>query len=131
MSQENVEVVRRAYVAMGAGNLDSVIELAVPDLEWIPDRRVGEGPIRGREQVIEFFNDRASVFGELDYEIERSWEQDDQVLVFLRVTGSGTASGAGFEIRIAHLWTLRRGMLACGEGFGDRREALAATGLRK
>ena len=49
------------------------------------------------------------MFGEIDYEFERVCDRDDQVLVFLRVTGSGSASGAGFEIRIAHLWTLRDG----------------------
>ena len=59
--------------------------------------------------MIEFFTDRASMFGEIDYEFERVCDRDDQVLVFLRVTGSGSASGAGFEIRIAHLWTLRDG----------------------
>jgi ketosteroid isomerase-like protein len=112
---------------MRARDLSAVIELTTPDIEWIPDRRVGEGPIRGREKVVEFFTDRASTFGKLDYELERSWDRDDRVLLFHRVSGSGAASGAGFEIRIAHLWTLRDGMLARGEGFGDRAEALESA----
>ncbi|MGH7485629.1 MAG: nuclear transport factor 2 family protein [bacterium] len=130
MSQENVEVVRRVYAAMNAGDPSVVIELAAPDMEWVPDRRVGEGPIRGRDNVIRFFTDRASAFGEFAHEIERAWEQDEQVLVFLLVTGKGATSDAGFEIRIAHLWTLRDGVLARGQGFGDRSEALKAAGLR-
>ncbi len=71
------------------------------------------------------------MFGEIDYEIEQVWDQGDQVLVFLGVSGRGSASGARFEIRIAHLWTLRDGMLARGEGFGDRTEALEAARLRE
>jgi ketosteroid isomerase-like protein len=75
--------------------------------------------------------DRAEMFGELHLEIERCWERDDLVLVFLRVAGSGQASGAGFEIRIAHLWTLRNGLAVRGEGFGDRAEALKAAGIEE
>jgi ketosteroid isomerase-like protein len=129
MSEQSVEVIRRIYAAMRAGDPSGVSELADADFEWIPDRRVGEGPIRGRDKVIEFFTDRASMFDQLDVEIEQAWETNDKVLVFLRVTGSGAASGAGFEIRIAHLWTLREGILVRGEGFGDRDEALKAAGL--
>jgi ketosteroid isomerase-like protein len=131
MSGKNVEIVRRVYAAMNAGDLSGVIELATPDMEWVPDPRVGEGPVRGRENVIKFFTDRASMFGEFTHEIERAWEQDEQVLVFLLVTGTGATSDAGFEIHIAHLWTLRDGVLARGQGFGDRSEALEATGLRE
>jgi ketosteroid isomerase-like protein len=129
MSQENVEVVRAAYAAIDARDFRRVNELARSDIEWIPDRRVGAGPIRGRDEVIEFFTGRASMFGEIDAELERVWDRGDQVLVFLRLTGSGVASGAGFDIRIAHLWTLGDGKLVRGQGFGDRAEALGASGL--
>jgi len=130
MSQENVELIRRVYAAMSAGNASAVIESVDTNVEWVPDRRVGATPIRGRESVLEFFTDRASMFSQIEYEIEESWQQDDRVLVFLRVTGRGAASGAGFDIRIAHLWTLREGMLVRGEGYGDRGEALEAVRLR-
>jgi uncharacterized protein len=131
MSQENVELIRHIYAAMSAGNASAVIESVDTNVEWVPDRRVGAAPIRGRESVLEFFTDRASMFGEFEAEIEQLFEQDDQVLAFIRLTGSGAASGAPFEIRIAHLWTLREGVLVRGEGYGDRGEALEAVGLRE
>jgi uncharacterized protein len=130
MSQENVEIVRGGYETWRRTR-QLEIDLLDPDVEWTPDRRVGEGPIRGREKVIEFFTDMASMFDQLDYEIEQVWDHNDQVLVFLWLTGSGAASGAGFDIHIAHLWTLRDGMLVRGEGFADRSEALEAAGLRE
>ena len=71
------------------------------------------------------------MFDELRIEPERLSATEDRVLAFLRVTGCGQASGAAFEIRIAHLWTLRDGMLARGEGFGHRSEAHKAAGLRE
>jgi ketosteroid isomerase-like protein len=131
MSQENLDVVRRLYQAMNARDLDGITDLADPDVEWIPDKRVGVGPVRGLENVAEFFTDRAEVFEQVEAETERFFDRDDKVLVFLRIAGSGRASGAEFEIRIAHLWTLRDGRLVRGEGYGNRDAALAAAGLEK
>jgi ketosteroid isomerase-like protein len=131
MSQENVEIVRRLYRAIDARDVEAVADLAHPDSEWIPDSRVGEGPVRGRDNVIQFFTDRAEMFDELRTEVERVWEIDDKVLVFVRVRGHGSASGAGFDIRIGHLWTLRDGLLVRGEGYGDRSKALEAAGLEE
>ena len=125
MSQLSLETVRRLYEAMNARDVACAIELADPDAEWIPDSRVAEGAVRGRENIVRFFLDRAEMFEQLHVEVERCWEKDDRVLVFLRVTGRGQASGADFEIRIGHLWTLRDGVLVRG----DRREALEAAGI--
>jgi hypothetical protein len=129
MSRENVEMVRRLYRAMDARDVDAVAEITHPDVEWIPDRRVGEPSIRGREEVIRFFADRAEMFGELSAELERLWDSGDRVLAFVHVTGRGQASGAGFDIRIAHLWTVHDGVVVRGQGYGDRDEALEAAGL--
>jgi ketosteroid isomerase-like protein len=54
MSQQNVELVRHLYRAMNTRDVDGVTELVHPDVEWIPDSRVGEGPVRGLENVIGF-----------------------------------------------------------------------------
>jgi uncharacterized protein len=129
MSLENVEVVRSLYQAVEARDYATVAELAHQDLEWTPDRRVGEGPVRGRDNVIRWFIDRAEMFDGLRNEIEDIWENGDRVLVFVRVTGRGEASGAEFDIRIAHLWTVDEGAVVRGEGYGDHREALEAAGL--
>jgi uncharacterized protein len=129
MSQENVEIVKAAYVAWNAGDMEALAELADPDVDWIPDSRVGQGPIRGRGNIIRFFMEQAEVFEEFRAEPERFWDTDDKVLVFVRTTGRGAASGAGFDIRIAHLWTLRDGLLVRGEGHASRAEALEAAGL--
>jgi ketosteroid isomerase-like protein len=129
MSQENVEIVRRLYGTMNDRDVRAATELVHPDAEWIPDRRVGQGPIRGRDNVIQFFTDRAEMFDEFRQEPERCWETDDKVLVFVRVTGHGGVSGVGVDIRIGHLWTLRDGVAVRGEGYGNRDEALEAAGL--
>jgi ketosteroid isomerase-like protein len=131
MAHENLTIVRRLYRAMDVRDLEVIAELVDPDAEWIPDSRVGQGPVRGRENIIQFYTERAEVFDEVRTELEHFWETDDKVLVFVRVTGRGQASGAGFDIRIGHLWTLHDGAVVRGEGYGDRDEALEAAGLGK
>ena len=79
--------------------------------------------------MIRFFTERADMFGEIHTEVERLEAVDDTVLAFIRVSGRGEASGAGFDIRIGHLWTLRDGVVVRGEGYGDRGAALEAAGL--
>jgi ketosteroid isomerase-like protein len=81
--------------------------------------------------IVRFFMDQAETFEEFRVEPERFWDTDDRVLVFLRTTGRGAASGAGFDIRIGHLWTLREGLVVRGEGHANRDEALEAAGLRE
>jgi ketosteroid isomerase-like protein len=129
MSEENVGLVHRVYEAMDAQDAAAIAELAAPDAVWVPDRRVGEGPVDGRENVIRFFSDRAEMFAEIRTEIERLWDLGDRVLVFIHVIGRGRASDAPFDLRIAHLWTVRDGLLVRGEGFGSRDEALEAAGV--
>jgi ketosteroid isomerase-like protein len=114
---------------MDARDVEVIRELVRPDAEWIPDPRIGEAPVRGLESIIRYFNDIAEMFEDLRTETERLWDADGQVLAFVRVTGKGQASGAGFDIRIAHLWTLSDGLLIRGESYGNRDEGLAAAGL--
>jgi len=129
MSQKKTEIVRALYEAMNDQDSGRVAELIHPEVEWVPDSRVGEGPIKGRESVIRFFMDRAEMFDEYHVEVERLWEKDDQVLAFIRVRGSGQGSGAQFDIRIGHLWIVHDEVGVRGEGYGDRGKALEAAGL--
>ena len=89
MSQENLEIVRGLYRAMEVRDFDAMAELAHPDAEWISDRRVGEGPVRGLENAIRFFTEQDEMLADLRAEPERFWETANKVLVFVRVTGRG------------------------------------------
>jgi ketosteroid isomerase-like protein len=129
MSEENVEIVRRVYRAFEARDFDALATLAHNDAEWIPDWRVGKGPLRGLENVVRFFREQDEMVAEFRVEPERFWETGDKVLVFVHATGRGRASDAPFDIRIAAIWTLKDGVVVRGEGFADRDEALEAVGL--
>ena len=129
MSAENIETIRGLYRAMNDRDLEAIADLVHPTAVWVPDARVGEGPVRGLDNIVGLFSDRAEMFESVATVTERLMDADDKVLAFVRVTGVGRASCAEFDIRIAHLWTLRDGLVVRGEGYGDRDWALEAAGL--
>jgi len=129
MSEENVEVVRRLYAAMNARDEAAYEVLGHPDGEFIPDPRMGMAVLRGRDDIVRFFLDMGSVFERLETEVERTWDLGDEVLCFIRIVGRSGAAGAEVDIRIAHLWTVRDGLVVRGRAFGNRDEALAAAGV--
>ena len=127
MSAENIEAIGRLYRAMNDRDPEAITGLVHPAAEWVPDARVGEGPVRGLDNIVGFFSDRAEMFESVATVTERLVDADDKVLAFVRVTGVGRASGAEFDIRIAHLWDAprrigraRRGLRRPRPGLGGR-----------
>ena len=111
------EIVRRAYAAADSGDWETVETLVQPDVEFHPDSSMGREAQRGVDAVVEFFSEPTSMFEHFRIEPEEVREVDGRVLVQLHLTGSGSASGATFDIRIAHVWELREGLLSLGRGF--------------
>jgi ketosteroid isomerase-like protein len=127
MSQENVELVRRGYV--DGGPLTDAAYIA-PDAEFdftavYPDRPV----LRGVEEM-RGFRDAGPWGRSIHFQPERYFDVDDErVLVFVRVTSTGQASGAAVDSRIAQEFTIRDGLIVRVKVHRDRTEALKAVGL--
>jgi hypothetical protein len=107
VSHENVEIVRRGYV--DPAPLMSAKHVA-PDAEFdftalYPDQPV----LRGVEEM-RSFRDAGPWDRSIHFEPERYFDVDDErVLVFVRVTSRGQASGAAVETSIAQEFTIREG----------------------
>jgi hypothetical protein len=56
MSQENVDVIHRLYAVMRSRDPRAIVDSVDPEVEWVPDQRVGEPAVRGRAEVFEFFS---------------------------------------------------------------------------
>jgi uncharacterized protein len=134
MSQENVEIVRRGYELYAAGNLDAVMEL-ISDAAELPDagglgladsaagtRRGPDGFFQGSQEAVEAFQ---------DYRVEPQQFIDagDAVVVPVRISGRGRASGAMLEVHLIHVWVLRNGRAIRNEIYRTTAEALEAVGL--
>ena len=130
MSQENVEMVRAAYEAMSRDDWDAVFEAADPDFELVPpDQSPISAPVRGVEEVRAWYTDQQETVGDLSVEVEELIEAGELIVALIRLRIRPHGADADFELRIAHLWTLRDGKLIRCEVFPEREKALEAAGL--
>jgi uncharacterized protein len=130
VSQDNIELARRGYEAFNRGDIEGFLEFIHPDVELdegqdLPDR----GIYQKHEGFLANMQAWSDVFEELRFEPEELIEVDDRLLVLVRVTGRGRGSGAEFDQRQAHVWTIRDSKGIRLEFYADRNEAEKATGL--
>jgi uncharacterized protein len=114
MSQENVEIVRRAYVAFNDGNLDAVLAAMDPDIEWNASDVFFDFPrtYRGRQAwQEEFLRDLMQIFETYRSEPERLLDAGGEVVAVVWVGGRGRRSGADAMARVAHLFAFRDGKI--------------------
>jgi hypothetical protein len=128
MSQENVEVVRRAVEAFNRREVP--LELLHPEVEWIEDPRYpGAQSYRGREGVERSINGWWETWASLGMRVEGMVDADDLV-VFWGVT---QARGADSEVTVSGpfggVWAFRDGLVVRVQVLGGREEALEAAGL--
>jgi ketosteroid isomerase-like protein len=126
MSQENVEVVRRTFEYYSRGDYAEAAALLAPDVHW----EIGqELPAQGRDAVRRMWERWDSGWQELETVPEEFIDAGDKVVVSVRYTGRGPASGIELDDRIFDVYTLRDGMCVSKIEFKTRREALEAAGL--
>jgi ketosteroid isomerase-like protein len=120
------ELVRRAYAALAARDLEALSELATPDFDLdVTDRVFNPASYHGAEGIRQFFAEVDELWQSMDMNVERLEERDDRVLALLAVDIVGRGSGLQLQDRIAHLWRVRDGKLAAMRVYADQRAALA------
>jgi ketosteroid isomerase-like protein len=141
MSQENVEIVRRVWEAIGEGfdrgdaaaGFDAPFELGLfaPTSTYTPAAEVpGSETYIGRDGFGEFL--RAWTADFVDF---RMWPEQiidaggDRVVAVLRQSARGRGSGAAVELRFASVYTLKGGQVVDRQNYLDPAEALEAVGL--
>jgi ketosteroid isomerase-like protein len=132
MSQENVEIVRRIYDALGRP--DTVAGLWDPEVEFDVSRDiwaavVGGGHYRGTDGVRSWMLDLYSAWEELNLDCEELIDAGAEVVSVLSVRGRGRVSGIQVGYNPAGVWTLRGGKVVRVVWFATRDEALEAVGL--
>jgi uncharacterized protein len=131
MSQENVEMVRRAFDAYNRGDVDAALADFAPDCEFVPTgalpgaRDVYHGP-EGFAQFAAWLRDE---FDDARLDVNDARDAGDRVLVSLTARGRGKASGAATSWDFWHVWTIRDAKLWRGRAYTREAEALEAAGL--
>jgi hypothetical protein len=130
MSQENVEIVRAAIDSWNRGDWAGVVNDAADDFELVPPSQSPlSAPLRGVDEVRAWAADQQETVGDLSIEIEDLIESEESIVALIRLGIRPQGADAAFELRIAHLWTLRDGKLIRCEVFPERKQALKAAGL--
>jgi ketosteroid isomerase-like protein len=137
MSRENVEVVRRVYVAAACRDSPTVLALYDADVELDPSRLQfaglagGDGGIyRGHEGLRSFFREWHEAWEAIDYDFEELIDAgDEHVISVVTRHARGRASGAEVERPLALVWTLQGNKVARVVWYLSRAEALEAVGL--
>src|SRR4051794_9804434 len=83
MSEENVEVVRRAISAYNRRDLEALRAVNDPDIEldWTESLGLDAGVYRGHDDVLAFFQQYFEAFGRIEIEADRFIERGDSVVV--------------------------------------------------
>jgi ketosteroid isomerase-like protein len=138
MSEQNVEVVRRAMdafnqsnVLLGIGDpLPWLREFCDPDLELDLSRRGIDPEIyRGYEGFLRLGEQDGDAWLEAHFEVEEIIDAGDSVVLFTYNTGLAK-SGIKLGVRVGHVLTLSAGKIVRWRYFGeDRAACLQAGGL--
>jgi ketosteroid isomerase-like protein len=130
MSEENVEIVRRALEALDRRDRAAVLAASDSDIEVVPSRDWPEPGVRGPEAVFDWY---LQAFDSLQpfrtSETEFIDAGGDKVLLQYRMYVRGSGSGAEVEFRRWCVVTLRKGKTLRHQWFTDRDEALEAAGM--
>jgi ketosteroid isomerase-like protein len=134
VSEESIAVVRRVFAAFSERDVESMLEVLDPDVEFLPQHtaslaRKGR-PYHGYEGIREYFEDVARLWKELQLIPHEYRELDDSVLALGRVYARG-ADGLLVDSPAGWLWRLRDGKIVAGRAYTSREEALEAAGLRE
>ena len=132
MSQENVDIARRAYDAFLRSDEDSISELVDPDFEFrgtvggLEEGRVA----RGLHQFLEIFEkEDLDAWEERRFEPEDFIDAGDCVVVRQREYRRGRGSGVELETETAVVFEVRGGRVVLIQGYMDPVLALEAVGL--
>jgi ketosteroid isomerase-like protein len=133
MSQQNVEIARSGLEALNRDGVDAIVDLCDPEVEWIaiPGFLPDAEDFHGRAGVRAWFGKIGEAVGEVHWEAEEITDTGECLLVALKLSAIGRASGIPGEFRIFQAWKMRNGKLARLESYLSREEALQATGLRE
>jgi ketosteroid isomerase-like protein len=129
MSEQNLEVVKRAISAINERDVEAYVSVCTPDFELINPIAAMEGPDRGEEGVRSFFDGISEAARKFELEVEHLEPlEGDRVLARLTLNLE-TTGGYPQRQPITNLYELEDGRLSRVRVFFDRAEALEAAGL--
>lgn len=131
MSRERVERVLQGIEAFNAGDFEALIEELPDDVEWqVLEQLPDQGPFRGREGVLYFWESWRETFSDFHAEVDEVVDAGDHVILMMHMVGRGRDSGADVKTpTFAQMWTFRGEVVERVRMLPSKEEALAAAGI--
>ena len=131
LSEKNVEIVRKSFDAIGRGDVDALLDLYDPDIEFEPltGTRVETGGYRGHQGVRRYFEEASEVWDEVRPVAGEITTTGDQVVVFGHCSIRGKASEIETDSPCSWVITVRDGKITRHRVYRTTSEALEAAGL--
>jgi ketosteroid isomerase-like protein len=132
MSNENVELIRRAYDAYARGDLAAMLEVVDPDLEWTyldPSLADPQPQVCHGRHELESALARQAGRG-LRAQLEEAVGHGDRVMVVVRTPGVDAYRVRQADDRNYDVFTVRAGRIVALHACHDRQEALRLIGIQ-
>lgn len=130
MSEADIEIARRSFVAFNARDVDELVGLCAPDCEWLPFRAQLEGTTyRGHEGVRRFIHDIDEDWRSYRIDPAEFHERGAQVAVVGRVEAVGRGSDVMMDSLAGFVVELRAGLITRVVSHSKPEAALEAVGL--
>ena len=131
MSQENVELTRRAYEALERDDIEAFLSFLEPDVEWYSLILEIEGVFRGHDGVREWWRGIRTTFPDWRPSLVEVRAYGDRVVMHGRGSGSGAASGVDIDDDFWQVVEIRDGLVVWYRAVRTEKEAVEAAGLRE
>lgn len=135
MSQESVELVHRTVAAWNRQDIEAMLALTDPDIEYINSpTAVESGTRRGHEHFENVLRTQWEILSDARWEVERLYEAQGEEMVGLgRLSRRMPGSDARIEDRVLVAFTVANGRVTrlevLGVGKAEVQAALEAVGL--
>jgi ketosteroid isomerase-like protein len=131
VSEQNVELHRRAIETFNARDVEAFVALCEPEIEFHSMfAAVGGGVYKGHDGLRKWFRDFEDVWGDqFHMEPEAYFDLGEQTLLFYGLQGRGKQSGAEVALRTAVVARWRDGLLVYFKGYSHREDALRDLGV--
>jgi ketosteroid isomerase-like protein len=130
MSEENVELARKALEAIAARDPSRLIALADPEVEWHSFFALGErGVYRGHDGTRRYMADLDEAWEVGRPDIDDALAVGDVAVLVGRIHYRGKGSGVESEAPAGWMFKLRDGKVLRFRAFRDPAQALEAVGL--
>jgi ketosteroid isomerase-like protein len=125
MGSENVELVRRVFVAWQEGDVDELISRVDRDVSWAPVVRFleGERAAIGHQELRRWFRHIRITYRSFRPVPARFEEHASRVLVLGRLVAASRLAEGDLDVAAAWVWTVRAGRIVAMQAFLEVRAA--------